>query len=128
MRLEILLLGTFPKSPLMKNHLNQDSETVGDIASIDLLSRVGRALADQTRCKILVCLTDGAHYPSELAKHLDLTKANVSNHLSYLRTHGLVTFNREGRRARYELADTRLGHALGDLIDMSKTLVTVSQP
>lgn len=79
------------------------------------LHRVGRALADPNRCEILRCLLDGPHYPTELADHLGLTKANVSNHLACLRGCGLVLATQEGRRQRYELADPRLAHALQDL-------------
>jgi DNA-binding transcriptional ArsR family regulator len=40
----------------------------------------------------------------------------MSNHLACLRGCGLVTAVSEGRRTRYELADKRLAHALGDLL------------
>ncbi len=87
------------------------------------LHRVGRALADRNRCEILLCLLDGPHYPTELAAHLGLTKANVSNHLACLRECGLVVATQEGRRQRYELADPRLVHALRDLLSLSADLV-----
>jgi DNA-binding transcriptional ArsR family regulator len=93
-------------------------------ASTDIagLHRIGRALADPTRCEILVCLLDGAQYPTELSEHLGLTKANVSNHLACLRGCGLVVATQEGRRQRYELADRRLAHALEDLAGLALTL------
>ena len=84
-------------------------------SAVDALHRFGRALADPNRCEILVCLLDGPHYPTELADHLGLSKANVSNHLACLRGCGLVVATQEGRRQRYELADPRLAHALHDL-------------
>jgi ArsR family transcriptional regulator, cadmium/lead-responsive transcriptional repressor len=40
----------------------------------------------------------------------------MSNHLACLRGCGLVVAVPEGRRTRYELADQRLAHALGDLL------------
>lgn len=86
------------------------------------LHRVGRALADPNRCQILLCLLDGPHYPTELADHLGLTKANVSNHLACLRGCGLVVATQEGRRQRYDLADPRLTHALGDLVSLGADL------
>lgn len=88
------------------------------------LHRVGKALADPTRCDILLCLLDGPHYPTELAAHLGLTKANVSNHLACLRGCGLVIGTQEGRRVRYELADSRLAHALRDLVGVASALVS----
>ena len=93
--------------------------------SVDALHRVGRALADPNRCEILLCLLRGPHYPTELADHLELTKANVSNHLACLRGCGLVTAVQEGRRQRYELADLRLAHALQDLVSLGPDLARV---
>jgi ArsR family transcriptional regulator, cadmium/lead-responsive transcriptional repressor len=87
-------------------------------APADGLHRLGRALADPNRCSILLCLLDGPHYPTDLAEHLALTKANVSNHLAFLRGCGLVVAAQEGRRQRYELADPRLVHALQDLLSL----------
>lgn len=87
--------------------------------ALPALTSVGRAMADPTRCSILLCLLDGPHYPTELAEHLTLTKANVSNHLSFLRATGLVVGAPEGRRVRYELADGRLAHALHDLAGLA---------
>jgi DNA-binding transcriptional ArsR family regulator len=92
------------------------------VASESALHRVGRAIADPTRCDILLCLLEGPHYPTELADHLGLTKANVSNHLACLRDCGLVIATPEGRRMRYELADPRLAHALQDLAAVATTL------
>ena len=40
----------------------------------------------------------------------------MSNHLACLRGCGLVVATPEGRRTRYELADSRIGHALSDLL------------
>lgn len=79
------------------------------------LARVGKALADRTRCRILLRLLDHPCYPAEMAEHLGLTRANVSNHLTCLRGCGIVVAIPEGRRTRYELADPRLRHALEDL-------------
>lgn len=87
-----------------------------------VLGRIGKALSDPTRCRILLCLLDGPHYPSELAAHLSLTKANVSNHLACLRGCGLVKTVQEGRRVRYEYADARLAHALHDLADLALSI------
>ena len=86
---------------------------------VEPLHRFGRALGDPTRCRILLCLLHEPHYPTELAGHLELTKANVSNHLAFLRDCGLVTAVQEGRRQRYELSDERLAHALEDLAGLA---------
>jgi DNA-binding transcriptional ArsR family regulator len=82
------------------------------------LARLGRALADPTRCRILVALLDGANYPGQLADKLGLTRSNVSNHLSCLRGCGLVVATYQGRQVRYSLADPHLARALGELLDV----------
>jgi DNA-binding transcriptional ArsR family regulator len=82
---------------------------------VDVLERIGTALADPTRRRILTMLLVGPAYPAELAQVLDVSRTNMSNHLACLRGCGLVTATREGRQVRYELADQRLAEALGEL-------------
>lgn len=83
------------------------------------LSRVGTALADPTRRRVLVHLIRGPGYPAEMAEDFGTTRANLSNHLACLRECGLVTATAEGRRIRYELADQRLADALRILAALS---------
>lgn len=92
-----------------------------DACEIDLdgLSRLGSALADDTRRRLLVALARGPGYPAELAVELDESRQSVSNHLACLRGCGLVVAAPEGRRMRYELVDARLGHALRDLVELT---------
>jgi DNA-binding transcriptional ArsR family regulator len=85
---------------------------------LDAMNRLGRALADPTRCRILLALLDGPAYPAQLAESLGLTRSNVSNHLACARGCGLVVAVPEGRQVRYELADAHLAHALRDLLDV----------
>lgn len=84
-----------------------------------------RALADPTRCRILVALLDGVRYPAELAHTIGLTRSNVSNHLACLRGCGLVVASYEGRRVRYTLADPHLAHALGHLLKVVLAVDTI---
>ena len=87
--------------------------------NLGALARVGTALADETRRRLLVSLLDGPAYPAELADELGLSRPNVSNHLSCLKGCGLVVAVPEGRRVRYELSDPKLAHALSDLCELS---------
>lgn len=82
----------------------------------EVLSRFGHALSDPTRSRVLLALRDGPAYPADLAVTLGVSRTNLSNHLACLRGCGLVVAVPEGRRTRYELADPRLVHALGDLL------------
>lgn len=83
------------------------------------LGRVGTALADPTRRRVLVHLISSPGYPAEMAGEFGTTRANLSNHLACLRECGLVTATAEGRRIRYELADPRLADALRILAALS---------
>ena len=83
---------------------------------LEALSRVGKALADPTRCRLLLTLLDGPAYPAELADRLTLSRANCSNHLACLRGCGLVVATPQGRQVEYSLADPALARALIDLV------------
>lgn len=72
---------------------------------MEVLARIGRALADETRRRILVRLLSGAVCPSDLADELATTRANISNHLTCLRGCGLVVGRTTGRHVHYELVD-----------------------
>ena len=82
------------------------------------MNRLGRAMADPTRARILMSLLEKPGYPAVLARDLDLTRSNVSNHLTCLRRCGIVATAPEDRQTRYEIADPRLTRALGSLVDV----------
>ena len=84
---------------------------------LDVMNRLGRAMADPTRSRILLELLDGPSYPAALTAHQGLTRTNVSNHLACLRGCGIVVAEPEGRRTRYEMADAHLAAALRALVD-----------
>ncbi|MER7797460.1 metalloregulator ArsR/SmtB family transcription factor [Microbacterium sp. NPDC096154] len=89
---------------------------------LDVMNRLGRAMADTTRSRILLSLLEAPGYPAQLARDLELTRTNVSNHLSCLRGCGLVVATPEGRQTRYEIADPHLTRAIGELV---KTVLAV---
>ncbi len=90
--------------------------TVMSVLHAEVLARFGHALSDPTRTRLLLALREQPGYPSELAGTLGVTRQNLSNHLACLRGCGLVVAVPEGRRTRYELADSRIAHALDDLL------------
>lgn len=85
---------------------------------VDAMNRLGRAMADPTRSRILLSLLQGPGYPAQFARDLDLSRTNVSNHLSCLRGCGIVVAEVEGRQTRYEIADPHLTRALVALVDV----------
>ncbi|KRA25201.1 ArsR family transcriptional regulator [Microbacterium sp. Root61] len=84
---------------------------------LDVMNRLGRAMADPTRSRILLVLLEQPGYPAELARDLELTRTNVSNHLACLRGCGLIVATPEGRRTRYEISDPHLALGLRQLLD-----------
>ncbi|MEV4238045.1 ArsR/SmtB family transcription factor [Nocardia sp. NPDC050408] len=84
----------------------------------DALARFGHALSDPTRTQILLSLRTGPAYPSDMAERIGVTRQILSNHLACLRGCGLVVAVPEGRRSRYELADSRIAAALEDLLGL----------
>ena len=52
------------------------------VIDLDALGRIGTALADANRRRLLVELLGGPRYPSDLVEAVGLSKANVSNHLA----------------------------------------------
>ena len=82
---------------------------------LEVLARLGKALAHPVRRALLVRLASGPAYPGELAEAFGLSKTNLSNQLACLRGCGLVRGVFEGRRVRYEVAHPRLGDALAEL-------------
>ena len=84
---------------------------------LDVMNRLGRAMADPTRSRILITLLDSPSYPAVLSRDLDLTRSNVSNHLTCLRDCGIVVAEPEGRKTRYEIADPHLATALNALVN-----------
>lgn len=96
------------------------SQRVLTIASrLDVMNRLGRAMADPTRSRILLTLLSGPNYPAVLARALDLTRSNVSNHLTCPRDCGIVIAEPEGRQTRYEIADPHLARALTSLVEVT---------
>lgn len=83
------------------------------------MNRLGRAMADPTRSRILMALLEKPSYPAVLSRELGLTRSNVSNHLTCLRDCGIVVGEPEGRQTRYEISDPHLAQALTALLDVT---------
>lgn len=73
-------------------------------ALFDEFARVAKALASGRRAEIVDVLANGDRSVESLAAELDLSVANVSQHLQVLRRAGLVRGRREGTYIYYALA------------------------
>jgi DNA-binding transcriptional ArsR family regulator len=81
--------------------------------------RLGRALADERRIRILRRLVAGEATLAELADALGLAKSTAHHHLAQLRAAGLVTLRGNARGYWYSLRGEGLGEArslLGELL------------
>ncbi len=70
-----------------------------------LQAEVLKTLANPRRLEILHRLAEGPCEVGRLAEELGASQPNISQHLSVLRTAGLVEAEREGREVRYRLTD-----------------------
>ncbi len=73
------------------------------------LARTFKALADETRLRILNLLLRGELCVCDIQLVLGASQPNVSRHLTYLKHAGLVLDRREGTRIYYRLAEARGG-------------------
>lgn len=75
----------------------------------DFKAELFRALANPIRVRILETLrAAGSLAVSDIQQRLGIESSNVSQHLSILRAHGLVTAERHGTSVVYAVADPEL--------------------
>jgi len=70
-------------------------------------ARMAKALAHPTRIAILEMLRRGEICVCEMCPDLEISQANVSQHLAVLRDNNLVATRREGTRMMYRVTDER---------------------
>ena len=80
-----------------------------------LQAEILKTLANSRRIEILHALADGPIEVGRLARQIGASQPNVSQHLSVLRTAGLVDAERVGREVRYRLTDPDVMVACGVL-------------
>lgn len=70
------------------------------------------AIADPTRLRMLLALAVRPLCVCDIAQVAGISQSGASHQLRVLREAGLVTFERDGRRAVYSLSDPRVVAAL----------------
>lgn len=70
-----------------------------------------KALADETRQKIMALTCCNQLSVSEIVEALDVAQPTVSHHLKILKSAGLVSAERRGKQVLYELNQERLASA-----------------
>jgi ArsR family transcriptional regulator, arsenate/arsenite/antimonite-responsive transcriptional repressor len=74
-----------------------------------------KALADETRQKIMkICCCKWLSV-SEIVEHLNVTQPTVSHHLAILREAGLVEVREEGKQTFYQLNQNQITSCCGRL-------------
>lgn len=69
----------------------------------DLLDRKFKAIADDTRRKIIVLLSDHPMNAGEIASHFTISHASISYHLQKLEQSSFVMSRRSGQYIQYRL-------------------------
>ena len=90
------------------NHQNQFDEIKENILSdetYDELSETFKIFSSQTRLKIMSILAVEELCVCDICDILDMSQSAVSHQLRVLRGKNLVKFTKEGKQARYSLAD-----------------------
>lgn len=72
---------------------------------LDAAAALLKLLADRTRLHVIWVLLHGEHAVGDLAEHVGVAAAAVSQHLAKLRLAGVVASRRDGNRILYSAAD-----------------------
>ena len=82
----------------------QSSLTDGNVYGVRSLTKLFRALGDETRLRMVALLSHGELCVCHIEKALDLSQPNVSRQLGILRAAGIVDARRDGSWMYYALA------------------------
>ena len=77
----------------------------GQAARLARMEQLFKAMADQTRLRILALLAGGEVCVCDIHETLGIPQPRASRHLAYLRRTGLVLDRKEGLWVYYRLAD-----------------------
>lgn len=102
--------GICPAEDALKyaNELKQLADNVAAVETADRRSRFFKALADETRLRILRLLEVREMCVCEVMVALDLTQPTASHHLGLLENAGLVNDRKEGKWVFYSIANPEL--------------------
>ncbi len=67
-----------------------------------------KVFSNSTRLEILNLLRDKQLSVTELIEKTKLSQANISQHLSIMKSKGIVTSNREGKNIYYKLTNPKI--------------------
>jgi len=80
-------------------------------------SMILSSLANSTRLKLLICLSEGEKNVTQLIGKCGLSQSAVSQHLEKLRNAGLVIANKSGKEVYYSLSHPKTAHISREILD-----------
>ena len=92
-----------------------------------LHAEVCKALASAKRLEIIYALKDGEMSAGGITETLGLKKANVSQHLSILRSCGVVKGRRDGVSIYYSISNPRIVKACALMRDVMEEMLKEKQ-
>jgi len=84
-------------------------------------AEICKAFANPTRLHVIDLLSRGGRWSSEVQAGVGISKANLSQHLSILKSVGVVSTHREGKRLRCGLSIPEAKRATALLRSMMKS-------
>jgi ArsR family transcriptional regulator len=79
-----------------------------------------KAMADETRQRILSVLQDGEMNETDIVARLDLTQPTISHHLAILRRVNLVQARNEGKYVFYRANPACVAECCGEILSRFK--------
>ncbi|GAB6932677.1 ArsR/SmtB family transcription factor [Calditerricola satsumensis] len=108
-----------PDAPVCEvNVVHQDvvSRLKPEVERMEGVATVFKALADDTRVKIVYALSQAELCVCDVAALIGSTKATASYHLRLLHHMGLAKYRREGKLVYYRLADSSIGNLVREVL------------
>lgn len=112
-----------PLCPTVCHTLERLNELAHSVAQIEGVTPIFKALADETRVKIIYALLlEPDLCVCDIAQITDLTVSGASHHLRLLKAMGLARSHKEGKLVRYSIHDEHVKIILEKALDHSSHL------
>lgn len=111
-------------SPVCEVSCSNDEKVTQLKASLSMTDGVAtifKALADDTRVKVIYALSGAELCVCDVASVLDCSTATASYHLRLLHHMGLAAYRKEGKLVYYRLADPHVGNLVHEVIEHVQT-------
>ncbi|MHB0938091.1 MAG: ArsR/SmtB family transcription factor [Armatimonadota bacterium] len=86
----------------------------GEVGQAEGLGNLFKALSDETRAKILFCLSRAELCVCDVASIMEMSVQAVSHHLRLLRAMNLVKNRKDGKLVYYSLDDEHVEHLISE--------------